>query len=123
MGVLADAHGSGVYGLKIATPDSVEETTRRWLDEFGETPRGSELEDIALAERVAYVGASSDVYDRIMDHTRADVRQSSYLRVFPVADVIDVRPEGAPFEIERNVAYEFAANGWTVLTDGEVLTP
>jgi hypothetical protein len=123
MGLLADAHGSGVYGLKIATPNSVEETTRRWLDEFGATPRGSELEDIALAERVAYVGASSDVYDRIMDHARSDVRQSSYLRVFPVADVIDVRPDPDPFEAERSVAYAFASNGWTVLTDGEVLTP
>lgn len=123
-GLLADAHGPGVYALEAAVPDSVEAVHRAWHD-HGDPPPDWMLTRLAQAERVAYVGASNrSVYDRLQDHAEGEVRKATLLEVFDPVGVIGVWPaEGEdPVGIEeRPRAMLLAQEGWVAWTDGTVI--
>lgn len=122
MGVLDESQGSGCYALRLKTPDTYDEVRDHWDAYFEGRPDSSDLHDLADGERVAYVGASSNVYDRIMDHAEGEKRKSAYLKVFPPVDVVDVWPTEVPFQEEYNRGVFLAKNGWATITDGEVLS-
>ena len=119
-GRLDDAHGSGCYALAIDVADSVEDVERRWVRYFDVLP-GNALERLAHADRTCYVGASGDVYHRLMDHARGDVRKASVLVAFSPERVIGVWPEDDPFDAERSRALALRAQGWTSWVNGEVV--
>ena len=122
-GLLDAAHGKGCYGLRVETPNDVESVARAFLSVSDITPPDAYL-DRLTADRVAYVGASIDVYSRVMDHADGHVRKATFLQAFDAVDVIDVWPTERgkdPFEQEYNRASELSRQGWVVWTDGMVL--
>ena len=122
-GLLDDSHGKGCYGLRVETPNDVESVARAFLSVSDVTPPDAYLDQLT-ADRVAYVGASIDVYSRLMDHADGQVRKATFLEAFDAVDVIDVWPTERgkdPFEQEYNRASELSRSGWVVWTDGMVL--
>jgi hypothetical protein len=121
LGVLDDAHGPGTYGLTVAVPDPVNAVQRRWLNAIDAPLPDAYAEQLAAADRTLYVGRSGDVYARIMDHARGDVRRASFVRAFDVRDVAGVWPGDANTGVaERNRARALAGDGVVVWTDGEL---
>ena len=120
-GVLDESHGPGTYGLEVAVPNSVEAIQREWLEAI-DAPLPDEYADqLAAAETCLYVGRSGDVYDRIMDHARADVRRASFVRAFGMADVHGVWPgDENTGVVERNRARALSDADTVVWTDGEL---
>ena len=121
--LLDSAHGKGCYGLRVDTPNDVENVARAFLSVSDVTPPDDYLDQLT-ADRVAYVGASIDVYSRLMDHADGQVRKATFLEAFDAVDVIDVWPTERgkdPFEQEYNRASELSRSGWVVWTDGELL--
>lgn len=119
-GLLDDAHGSGTYALEVETPDTVEGVARAFLKVADGTPT-DHVCDRLTAQRVAYVGASKDVYSRLQDHAEAEVRQATFLEAFDAVDVVGVWPTDTPFQAEFNRAAALSREGWVAYTDGEVL--
>ena len=122
-GLLDAAHGKGCYALRVNTPNDVESVARSFLSVSDVTPLDGFMERLT-ADRVAYVGASIDVYSRLMDHADGQVRKATLLQAFDAVDVIDVWPTERgkdPFEQEYNRASELSRQGWVVWTDGELL--
>jgi predicted GIY-YIG superfamily endonuclease len=68
----------GVYALEVSVP---ADPAQAWADEFDADP--DFLPDLDAAERVIYVGAASNIYDRLIDHVEGAVRQAALLRVCP----------------------------------------
>lgn len=120
-GWLDDAHGPGTYALRLRVPTSVEEAHRAWRSHFDALPGDDAVTRMAQADRVAYVGASKDVYGRLMDHAEAEVRRAAALRVFPPEEVVGVWPSQDPFRDEFGTARTLRDDGWTVWTDGELV--
>ena len=121
LGVLDDAHGAGTYALTVTVPDAVDAVQRRWLNAIDAPLPDDYAEQLAAADRTLYVGRSGDVYARIMDHARGDVRRASVVRAFEWVDVAGVRPEGANTGVaERDRARALAGGGVVVWTDGEL---
>jgi hypothetical protein len=120
-GWLEAAHGPGVYALRADVPDSAEAAHRRWRSAFDAVPGAGVLTEIATAERVAYAGASRDVYGRLMDHANGTARQAAFLSVFPPREIVTAEPREHPFEAETRVARGLREDGWTVWADGEVV--
>ena len=121
--LLDDAHSKGCYGLRVETPNDVESIARAFLSVSDVTPPDAYL-DRLTADRVAYVGASIDVYSRLMDHADGQVRKAMFLQALDAVDVVDVWPTERgkdPFEQEYNRASELSRSGWVVWTDGMVL--
>jgi len=103
-----ELHSPGVYALELSTPTGGHETyARRWLEYFDTTP--AYLDQLVDADRVLYVGASADVYERLLDHVEGKVRKSVLPTVFPIHHVETVRlfdsADGA-FAREHGVALE-----------------
>lgn len=121
-GDLEASHQPGTYALAVAVPDDVESAHRQWLAEYEVLPGDGALEQLAASDDVAYVGASSHVYDRLMDHAHGDLRCTALLRVFDPVGVVGVWPCDCPFERERSRALALAREGWVCWTDGEVLS-
>ena len=121
MGVLDDAHGPGVYALKVAVPDAVDAVQRRWLD-TADTPLPDRYaEQLASADDAVYVGRSIDVYGRLMDHARGDVRQAAFLRAFDLAGVRGVYADDENTGVaERDRARALSDATTCVWTDGEL---
>ena len=122
-GLLDDAHGKGTYALRVETPNDVESVARAFLSVSDATPLDGFMERLT-ADRVAYVGASIDVYSRLMDHADGQVRKATFLQAFDAVDVIDVWPTERgkdPFEQEYNRASELSRQGWVAYTDGLIL--
>ena len=122
-GLLDDAHSKGCYGLRVETPNDVESIARAFLSVSDVTPPDAYL-DRLTADRVAYVGASIDVYSRLMDHADGQVRKAMFLQAFDAVDVVDVWPTERgkdPFEQEYNRASELSQRGFVCWTDGELL--
>ena len=122
-GLLDSTHGKGCYALRVNTPNDVESVARAFLSASDVTPPDAYL-DRFTADRVAYVGASIDVYSRIMDHADGQVRKATFLQAFNAVDVIDVWPTERgkdPFEQEYNRASELSQRGFVCWTDGELL--
>ena len=119
-GLLDDAHNAGTYALRVETPNTVEGVARAFLSVADGTPPEHVI-DRLTSERVAYVGASSEVYGRLMDHAEGRVRQATFLEAFDAVDVVGVWPEADPFQAEYNRAVSLSNSGWCVWMDGEVL--
>ena len=122
-GLLDAAHGKGCYALRVETPNDVESVARAFLSVSDVTPLDEFMERLT-ADRVAYVGASIDVYSRLMDHADGQVRKATFLQAFDAVDVIDVWPTERgkdPFEQEYNRASELSRLGWVAYTDGKIL--
>lgn len=120
-GLLAQARQAGTYALEVDTPDRVDTCATRWRAVHDHMPPEPTFEQLATAERVAYVGASSGVYSRLCDHIAGDVRKASFLSVFSPERVVGVWPEANPFELERRRARKVAEMGFTVWTDGVII--
>lgn len=121
-GLLEMAHGSGTYALKCYVPATADAVEAAFADVVDATPPAHVVERLADAERVAYVGASGDVYDRLQDHADGDVRQATFLQAFEPVDIVGVWPTPTPFEAEFNRARLLSdAKDWTCWTDGEVV--
>ena len=121
LGVLDESHGPGCYALRASVPNNVESVQRTWLDAI-DAPLPDEYADqLAAAETCLYVGRSGDVYDRLMDHARADVRRASFVRAFGMADVHGVWPGDENTGVaERNRARSLSDADTVVWTDGEL---
>jgi len=120
-GLLEKSHGPGCYALRVHVPDGKAHVDDAFRDVVDVAPPDKHLDKLADADDVAYVGASGDVYARLMDHAEAEVRQSLFLQAFEAVTVVDVWPSPAPFESEFNRARTLSDKGWTVWSDGEVV--
>jgi hypothetical protein len=121
-GLLAASKGPGCYGLRLAAPDSTAAAREAWDAHHDARPPEPTLDRLAAAGGVAYVGAASEVYDRIMDHARGDVRQTAVCEVFPPTGILDVWPTEDPFAREWDRARKVAENNPVrVWVNGQVL--
>lgn len=111
------AHGSGVYALELDVPDIPAAIRERWLAVHDVIPAEDLDERLARASTVAYVGAASDVYDRLTDHVAGEVRQSALLEVFSAVKIIDIWPydnprDGPEFNTARRLADRDGTVAW-----------
>lgn len=120
-GLLDDSHGPGCYAIALDVPGSVEAAHRRWLEHFDTFPGDDAIARLVGAQRVAYVGASKDVYSRLMDHAEGEVRKARVMQPFPAVEVLDVSPRPSPFDYERERAYMLAGGGTVVWVNGDVI--
>ena len=121
LGALDDAHSEGTYALTVAVPDAVDAAQREWLNAIDAPLPDAYAEQLAAADRTLYVGRSGDVYARIMDHARGDVRRASFVRAFELVDVAGVWPADANTGVaERDRARALSGGGVVVWTDGEL---
>lgn len=120
-GLMQFSHGPGVYVLEVSVPDAFAEVCEAWDDRMNARPEESTLKRLADAERVAYLGASPDVYSRLSDHVCKTRRQTAFLSVFPPTKIVDIWPCDTPFEREYRKALELSQDGWTVWVDGELV--
>ena len=119
-GLLTAAQGPGVYALGVPVPSMPSVAREQWDAVHDARPPDDALARLAEAPRVAYVGASSQVYDRLCDHVAGDVRTTAFLAAFDPAAVINVWPHDAPFDAEVTRALRLAREDWVVWCDGEV---
>ena len=121
LGVLYESHGPGIYALEVTVPTNVEAVQRRWLDAIGAPLPDEYAEQLASCDTALYVGRSVDVYVRLMDHARADIRRASFIRVFGMTDIHGVYPEDENTDVaERNRARSLSDADTVVWTDGEL---
>ena len=121
LGVLDGSYGPGCYALRVAVPNNVESVQRTWLDAIDAPLPDEYAEQLAAAETCLYVGRSGDVYDRLMDHARGDVRRASFIRAFGVTDIHGVYPEDENNGVaERNRARSLSSATTCVWSDGEL---
>ena len=121
LGVLDASHGPGIYALRVSVPNGVEAIQRTWLDAIDAPLPDEYAEQLAECESALYVGRSGDVYDRIMDHARGDVRRASFVRAFGMADIYRVYLEDENTGVaERNRARSLSDADTVVWTDGEL---
>ena len=121
LGVLDASHGPGCYALRASVPNNVESVQRTWLDAIDAPLPDEHAEQLAAADTCLYVGRSGDVYDRLMDHARSDVRRASFVRAFGMADIHGVYPEDENNGVaERNRARALSDADTVVWTDGEL---
>jgi hypothetical protein len=120
-GLLDAARGPGMYALAVMVPDTRAVVTGNWDATHDVRPPDDALDRLAAADRVAYVGASSDVYHRLCEHVGGSTRQTAFLAAFDLEHVIDVWPHDDPFTAEYNRALRLERDGWRVWCDGDVL--
>jgi hypothetical protein len=120
--LLAAARGPGCYALRCDVPKDAL-VVQNWWQEVADEPLPAEYATpLATAERVAYVGASGDVYDRLCDHAAGDVRKATFLQAFEPERVADVWPGEDPFVREHKRALKLARrDGWIAWTNGELI--
>ena len=119
-GLLDDAHGEGVYALALDVPDAVDAVQRRRLEVADRPWRDDMAAQFAAAERVVYVGESGDIYDRLMDHARGDVRKSALVEAYAIADVVGVWPGDRSATAERDRARALADATTVAYANGEL---
>jgi len=120
-GLLEQSRGPGTYALEVQTPARVHAVAQAFHAVVDVSPPDAMLDRIASADRVCYVGASGNVYDRLQDHADGEVRKALFLEAFAPVDVVGVWPSAAPFESEFNRARMLSDQGWTCWQDGEVV--
>ena len=121
LGVLDGAYEPGTYALQVRVPDSVEAVQREWLDAIDAPLPDEYAEQLANAETCLYVGRSGNVYDRIMDHVRAQVRRASFVEAFGVDDIHGVYADDENSNTaEYNRAVALADATTCVWSDGEL---
>jgi len=118
-GLLDDARGPGCYAIECAVPDLYADVEEAWSNGHDAHPPDNTLERLAAARRVAYVGASTNVYERLCEHI-ASVREASFVGTYPPTRVIEVWPDETPFESEHNRTIELVRDDWTCWKDGEL---
>lgn len=120
-GLLAASRGPGCYAVAVAVPDDEAEVAFAWHDTHDAAPPEGTFDRLAAAERVAYVGASSDVYARLCEHVTGERRRATFLAAFDINGVVDVWPDDSPFQHEFNRAVKLARRpGNVVWNDGRV---
>ena len=123
-GLLDASHSPGTYALRVSVPDSAEQVAREWLA-IHDAPLPDDYQTrLAAAQRVLYVGASGDIYDRLSDHATKRARQSAFLRAFPPVELVDVWPTMSAetaFHDEYNRARDLSDADTRVWTDGDLL--
>lgn len=84
------AHSPGVYTLEYSTPTTADQSTYAdiWQTEFDVTPGYLHL--IADRSRLLYVGAATDVYERLQEHLDTPNRSSALSAVFPIHSIHDI---------------------------------
>ena len=119
-GLLDTAAGPGTYALQVETPDDLDAVAQAFAQVSDAVPEEKTL-DRLTSDHVAYVGASNNVYERLMDHAEGKVRQALLLRAFDVTDLVGVWADPEPLTAEYNRAVWVSQRGWTVWTDGTVV--
>ena len=119
-GLLNDARGAGTYAIAVTVPDSETAIREAWHDHHDAMLTDDAVEQLADADRVAYVGASNNVYARLSDHVTGVRHSTAFLTVFPPERVVDVWPAEHPFPLEVSTAMQLANDGWVAYCDGEV---
>jgi hypothetical protein len=119
-GLLDDAHGEGCYALALAVPDAVDAVQRRRLKVADRPWRDDMAAQFAQADRVLYVGESGDVYSRLMDHARGDVRRAALVEAYPISDVVGVWPGDRSATAERDRARALSAPATVAYANGEL---
>jgi len=101
----------GVYVLSLDNPGpSLHAHARRWYREF-ETVHPNDVGGLAGTKELLYVGAASDLQERLEDHVRADVRRATWLSVYPPVELRQVAASpdaGRAFDSERQTAHRIA---------------
>jgi len=117
----------GVYVLALDNPGpSLHAHARRWYQEY-QTVHPDDVAGLVGTERLLYVGAASNLQERLGDHARADVRRSTWLSVYPPVEVrqVDISTSvDSAFETETQTAYRVAnatPETTAVVCDGEVV--
>lgn len=118
-GLLDAARGPGVYAVAVAVPDALEAVRDAWDAHHDARPDG--LDRLAAADRVAYVGASTQVYARLAEHVTGARRGTAFLAAYPPERVVDVWPDDEPFDAEFNRAAALSREGWLCWRDGELM--
>ena len=121
LGALNDAHGAGTYALTVAAPDAVDAVQRRWLNAIDAPLPDAYAEQLAAADRTLYVGRSGDVYARIMEHAKSDVRKSTFVSVFKLSGIHGVWPGDNGVVAERKRARTLSSPSTICWYDGEIL--
>lgn len=121
-GLLAASHGPGCYALAVDVPDDPSDVTLAFRQVSDADLPDSYAERLARADRVAYVGASRDVYERLCDHAAGDVRKATFLQAFSPQRVVDVWPHDSPFtrEYKRARSLVRGDNNRAAWANGEV---
>ena len=121
LGLLDDAYEPGTYALQVRVPGTVEAVQREWLDAIDAPLPDEYAEQLAECDTALYVGRSGNVYDRIMDHVRAQVRRASFIEAFGVDDIHGVYADDENSNTaEYNRAVALADATTCVWSDGEL---
>jgi predicted GIY-YIG superfamily endonuclease len=121
-GQLDAARGPGCYALEVETPDAADTVARQWHRTHDAAPDGL-YSRVANAGAVLYVGASSNVYNRLCDHC-GDKRKAAFLEVFPPTDLHSLWPKASAdvaFMEEQAIARSISTANRRVWCDGELL--
>ena len=118
--LLEAARDPGVYAIEVAVPDRLDGVREAWDNQHDSRPDDDGLQRLADAEKVAYVGASKNVYTRLCEHVNQRKRRASFLETFPVRDVVEIWPHLDPFTAEHNRALRLSRDDWKVWKDGEL---
>ena len=131
--------GPGVYVLELDTPgvtlgpEALHAHARWWWHAGYREQAGyrdvqpDDVAGLADCERLLYVGATSNVQDRLEDHVQADTRKSAWLSVYPPVELVQVEifPSAErAFESETQTAYQVAQatpDTTAVVCNGEVV--
>jgi predicted GIY-YIG superfamily endonuclease len=101
----------GVYVLALDNPGpTLHAHARRWWTEY-QTVQPDDVGALAGTKDLLYVGAASNLRDRLEDHVRSDVRKSTWLSVYPPVGLRQVAPSpdtGRAFDAERQTAHRVA---------------
>jgi len=81
----SELRSPGVYAIQCCQPDDPREA---WLRHYEVLPEY--IEELEDADTIVYVGASADMYDRLIDHADRDVRKAALLKVCPPYCLLDV---------------------------------
>jgi len=119
-GLLDTSKGPGTYALQVNTPDDLEAVAQAFANVSDVVPEEKTLARLT-SDHVAYVGASNNVYDRLMDHADGEVRQTLFLRAFKPVDLVGVWALPEPFTAEYNRSVWLSQRGWTVWQDGRIV--
>jgi predicted GIY-YIG superfamily endonuclease len=102
----------GVYVLRCCdVGESVEAHARAWRDAGYEDTHPDDLDRLAAADRLLYVGAASNVRSRLEDHAVGEKRQGAFTTAYPPFTVVGVEWFDSPdraFERERRIAMQLA---------------
>lgn len=125
-GMLADAQGPGCYALELRSYDwgasHIQEQFRRNCTDNPVSPATGVCRRIANAQRLAYVGQSHNVYQRLCQHVNGKIKQTAIMQLFPPRRVIDVWPCDNPDEKEFQAAVDLARDNpnAVVWSDGKL---